>query len=151
MVVGRSEGEDMPYRAMLSTIVTVALALLALGMWIRVVEPEIRGAAHYDEIAKVPAATHAVTRPGTEDVPESTKARSVVQLTMLLAFVLICMLLLVGFFATFREWVRYGGRERLRRREKTAYVDAWKIAGERLDVGGGGQGPEEEPDEPSRG
>ncbi len=55
---------------------------------------------------------------------------------MLLAFVLICMLLLVGFFATFREWVRYGDRGRIRRREKTQYVDAWKIAGERLDLPG---------------
>jgi hypothetical protein len=135
----------MPYRAMLSTIVTVALALLALGMWIRVVEPEIRGAAQYDEVAKVPAATHPVTRPATAEAPESVKARSVVQLTMLLSFVLICMLLLVGFFATFREWVRYGGRERQRRREKTAYVDAWKIAGERLDVAG--KEPDEEQEE----
>jgi hypothetical protein len=134
----------MPYRAMLATIVTVALALLALGMWLRGVEPALQQAQKYDEIAKVSPPTQPITRPATEPA-ESTKARWVVQLTMLLAFVLICMLLLVGFFATFREWVRYGGRGRIRRRQKTQYVDAWKIAGERLDVPGDKSPPADEP------
>jgi hypothetical protein len=120
---------------MLVTIVTVALALLALGLWIRGVEPVIKGAEQADEIAKVPVATQPITRPATQPA-ESTKIKWVVQLTLLLAFVLICMLLLVGFFATFREWVRYGDRGRIRRRERTQYVDAWKIAGERLDAAG---------------
>ena len=133
----------MPYRAMLATIVTVALALLALGMWLRGVEPELQRAMQYDEIAKVHPATQPITRPATAPA-ESTKARWVVQLTMLLAFVLICMLLLVGFFATFREWVRYGDREKIRRRQKTQYVDAWKIAGERLDVAGDKPPPDDE-------
>ena len=129
---------------MLVTIITVALALLAIGLWIRSVEPVIRGAEQADEIAKVPVPTQPIARAATEPA-ESTKAKWVVQLTLLLAFVLICMLLLVGFFATFREWVRYGDRGRIRRRERTQYVDVWKIAGERLDTaGGGGEKPPED-------
>ncbi len=123
----------MPYRAMLVTIITVALALFALGLWIRGVEPVIKGAEQADEIAKMPAPTQPITRPATEP-SESTKARWLVQLTLLVSFVLICMLLVIGFFATFREWVRYGDRGSVRRRERTQYVDVWKIAGERLDV-----------------
>ncbi|MGN6367281.1 MAG: hypothetical protein ACTHN5_03380 [Phycisphaerae bacterium] len=127
---------------MLVTIVTVALALLALGLWIRGVEPVLKGAEEADKIA---VATQPNTRPGLHEAPESAKARWIVQMTMLLAFVLICMLLLVGFFATFREWVRYGDRGSIRRREKTQYVDAWKIAGERMHVAGEKPPDEEEP------
>jgi hypothetical protein len=125
----------MPYRAMFATIVTVAFALVALGMWIRVVEPVLAAAEKADAVAAVPA-----TRPlpasatRSAEVPESIKVRWVMQGTLLLAFVLICLLLVVGFGATFREWVRYGSRRASRARSKTAYVDAWKIAGERLQV-----------------
>lgn len=64
--------------------------------------------------------------------------RLMVKGTLLLAFVLIVTLLIVGLLGAYREWMRYrdgdgeggGGRKRVR----TKYVDAWKIAGERLKV-----------------
>jgi hypothetical protein len=36
--------------------------------------------------------------------------------------------------------VRYGDRERVRKRVKTEYVDAWKIAGERMEAKGEEEG-----------
>jgi hypothetical protein len=120
---------------MFATIVMVAFALLALGMWIRVVDPVLVSAEKADAAATLPA-THAANSSATRTaiVPESTKVRWVMQGTLLLAFVLICLLLMVGFGATFREWARFGSRRTARTPQKTAYVDAWKIAGERLQL-----------------
>ncbi len=117
----------MPYRAMFSTIVTACLALLGLGMWLWCVAP----------LVAATAAIEATSAPG-HPVPVESQAhllKSLVQGVMLLSFLLICLLLIVGFAATFREWARYGTRRSARRMgSKTAYVDAWKIAGERLKV-----------------
>jgi hypothetical protein len=141
----------MPYRAMFATIVTVAFALLALGMWISVIEPVLVGAEKADAVSTAPAA-RSVSPSATSaaDVPESVKVRWVMQGTLILAFVLICLLLIVGFGATFREWVRYGSRQSLRRAEKTktAYVDAWKLAGERMQVEGTADEDGEEESDP---
>ncbi len=79
--------------------------------------------------------------------------------TLVLSFIIICMLLVVGFFfATFREWIRFRSNEVVRRGKRTPYVDAWKIAAERMKVEGeereGGEfqkvGPEDGPPEDSK-
>ncbi len=77
----------------------------------------------------------------------------------MLSFILICMLLMVGFFfATYREWIRFRANEVVRRGNRTPYVDAWKIAADRMNVEGeereGGEfqkfGPEDGPPEDSK-
>ena len=93
----------MPYRALMWTLVTVGLAFLTVGMWMRAVQPMM--------------AEH-----GTQEMTVLVKG------TLLLAFVLIGMLLIVGLLGAYREWMRYRGRKG----KQTKYVDAWKIAGERL-------------------
>jgi hypothetical protein len=65
----------------------------------------------------------------------SRKLHKTVPGVMILSLVLICLLLVVGFAATFREWARFSTRRRVVRGERTAYVDAWKIAGERASAG----------------
>jgi len=120
---------------MLSTVVTIALAMLVLGMWIRGIGPILDEAKQVDAAATAPVANTA-TEASTEAaaVEEAKLDKDHVQGVMLLSFSLVCLLLVVGFASTFREWVRYSARGRMGRlvRSKTEYVDAWKIAGERL-------------------
>lgn len=112
----------MPFRAMFATIVTVALALAAIGLWVRAVQPMLREAA-----------VQSATAPATQAATSPAQSLSVlVRGTMILSFVLISLLLIVGFVATTREWARLIIAKRVQRRTK--YVDAWKLAGERLDV-----------------
>lgn len=112
----------MPFRAMLYTIVTVTLALLAVTLWISAVGPLLSHA---------PAAT--MPGGGLAAGAGASPERSLHLLfkgTMLLSFLLICLLLVVGFAATMREWMR--PRPVVRAPQKTPYVDAWKLAGERM-------------------
>jgi uncharacterized membrane protein YidH (DUF202 family) len=138
----------MPYRALFRTIVTVALAFLAVGMWVRAVEPLLVEA----QAAATQPAGAARTRPAANSpqiAPPPEKGLSMlIRGTLLLSFLLICMLLLVGIFSSFREWVRYQttASER-RKRSKTKYVDAWKLAGERMPVNGSEE--EEKGEDPS--
>ena len=117
----------MPYRALLSTLVTVAIALLAAAMWAHAVAPMMAESSAATQIA--PAAT----RPGTENPDHSLHL--IVRATITLSFVLICMILVVGMFATMRSWIKYTVAQKPAREKKTKtqYVDAWKIAGERMD------------------
>ena len=112
----------MPYRALLATIVTVALALLAVGMWAAVVGPMLTS-------APLPATT-AASVPAPPDV-STLQLHALARGVLMLSFVLILVLLVVGLFSTARAWIRVRrpGRPRIR----TRHVDAWKIAGERLD------------------
>jgi hypothetical protein len=123
----------MPYRAMLFTLVTTVVALLAAGMWVRAVSPMLAAATDAIEAAHM-TATNPATAPRPATRPESyVNLRKVIRGTLLLAFLLICFLLVVGLFATSREWVRYTTtRKEIRQGHKTRYVDAWKLAGERL-------------------
>jgi hypothetical protein len=136
----------MPYRALLWTIMTVALALLAVGMWTRAVGPLMEGAdaaavtnGGTTQPAKIePSTKPAPTRPAA--VGSEQNLRRLVHGTLLLSFVLICMLLIVGLAGSFREWVRFRtmGAGRIRAKaDKTKYVDAWKIAGQRMPSDGG--------------
>jgi hypothetical protein len=136
----------MPYRALLWTIMTVALALLAVGLWVRAVGPLMVGAEGVAETQSTkhePRNAAAATKPAaTRPAPAGAEQglRRLVHGTLLLSFVLICMLLIVGLAGALREWVRFrtmgAGRERAKA-AKTNYVDAWKIAGERMPPDGG--------------
>jgi hypothetical protein len=123
----------MPYRAMLFTLLTTVMALIVAGMWVRAVSPMLATATSAIEAANM-TATNPATAPRHATRPESyVGLRQMIRATLLLSFVLICFLLVVGLFATSREWVRYTTmRRQFRERQKTAYVDAWKLAGDRL-------------------
>jgi hypothetical protein len=136
----------MPFRAMFTTIVTVALALLTVGMWIRAVEPMLRAAnAAATQPGRQVATTSATRTSSTVTPPPDRELRVVIKGTLLLSFFLICLLLVVGFLASFREWVRVHTMAKgSRKAARTRYVDAWKIAGERMNVE-----PQEPPDSSS--
>jgi hypothetical protein len=128
----------MPYRALLWTIMTVALALLAVGMWVSAIRPSVAivdADAASQPARAVEPAPGATTQRGETSADFSRKLHRVVPMTALLSFVLICMLLIVGMAGALREWVRFRttGPGRVRKKPaKTKYVDAWKIAGERM-------------------
>ena len=72
-------------------------------------------------------------------IPPPQKAlATLVRGVLLLSFLLICLLFLVGFLAMVREWMRDASAPRRRwwRRRPTAYVDAWRLAGQRMKVDG---------------
>jgi hypothetical protein len=130
----------MPYRALLATLVTVALALLAVGMWAAVVGPMISAAQTHDAAA--------ATAPGVPPRPavSTLQLHALTRAVLILSFVLILMLLVVGLASTIRAWMRT--KRPGRRRVRTRYVDAWKLSAERLDVKKeeGDEPPEEKPD-----
>ena len=115
----------MPYRALLWTMVTLGIALVALAMWLRAVEPLLAGTAGLTQTA----VSHGSI---VMEPPPETTLRRLVQAMLLLSFILICLLLMVGLVATLREWIRYRSDPLRKKRSGTAYVDAWKIAGQRL-------------------
>ncbi|HEY4330773.1 MAG TPA: hypothetical protein VGN88_13615 [Phycisphaerae bacterium] len=127
----------MPYRALLFTILSVALALLAVATWVHEVAPMLAESNASTQPSSPPTASHpAISEKeasSTRPVPAYKQFNRVVKGTMILAFILICMLFVVGFFAMFRSWVRYSLTVADRRAKKTQYVDAWKLAGERMD------------------
>lgn len=126
----------MPYRALIVTLVTVTIALLAVGMWARSISPMLAEANAATQPSEVPGLSHPAAPvyvpTSTAPVPPEKQLKRLVKGTLILSFVLICMLFVVGFFASFREWVRYRTLAPSRPAQKTAFVDAWKIAGERL-------------------
>jgi hypothetical protein len=133
----------MPYRAMLFSIVTVVLALLAVGMWVRTIAPvvaEVDAVAASEPRKPVRVGSSGPATRGETVADFSKKLHKTVPGTMILSFVLICLLLVVGFAATFREWARFSTKRRVERRERTAYVDAWKLAGERAQAEEEGEG-----------
>jgi hypothetical protein len=126
----------MPYRAMIYTLFAVLLALITVGMWLRAVKPALNRSQEAElaappagEAWKAVAAAH--DEAGVLGHPDRALGR-LLRGVSLLALLLICLLFIVGFFATFREWVKVSAISRpARRRQRTKYVDAWKIAGER--------------------
>ena len=100
--------------------------------WARAIGPILATAQAATRPAGVVATAPAVVDPSRPPPPDKA-LRMVIKGTLLLSFSLICLLMLVGFFASFREWVRYTTSDRgVRGRQKTRYVDAWKLAGERV-------------------
>ena len=128
----------MPYRALLWMVLTVGLALLAVALWVNAVssmmQPEKPAASH-------PVATAIASTLRADDPNKSFT--SFVSGVLLLSFLLICLLFVVGVAATFREWMRsrHSATWFVRRRRETSFVDAWKIAGDRLKL-------DEKPPEP---
>ena len=118
----------MPYRAMMITVVTVMLALMVVGMWVRAIAPVLAQARASTQPAEVVVGGEATAATGPT---ASANVSKVIRGTMLLSFMLISLMLIVGIFASFREWLRYRALRPMRRGQKTTYVDAWKIAGER--------------------
>src|SRR6185295_13830544 len=116
-------------------LVTVTVALLAVGMWVRSVGPMLASVNASTQPSIEPGFTHpaAATHDATssEPVPPDKQFKRVVKGTMILAFVLICMLFVVGFFASFREWVKVRTLAQNKPAKKTPFVDAWKLAGQR--------------------
>ncbi len=108
----------MPYRAMFSTIITATVALVALAMWLWYVAPLVAATGWGN-------GSVATTVSANGESPER-QLRGFIEMVMLASFVLICLLLIVGFAATFREWVRYGTRTPGIRgkSKKTPFVDA---------------------------
>ncbi|GEM_PF-1818176 len=128
----------VPYRAMIWTVLTVALALLLVAMWVHAIHPMLSSAMNALETqpgaassravvsASGPAMVHAAT------TPEKDLSR-LVRGTLILCFVLVGLLVVVGVAAMFREWMRAcGSGSWWGHRHRTVYVDAWKIAGERM-------------------
>ena len=127
----------MPYRAMFSTIITAGVALLGLAMWLWYIAPLVAATTPAGGTATTQVSAGVAPATGAHAVSDNPDRmlRGLVQGVLLLSFLLLCLLLIVGFAATFREWARYSGRHTVRRgAAKTAYVDAWKIAGERMKV-----------------
>jgi hypothetical protein len=127
----------MPYRTILITLVTVTLALLVIGMWTRAIAPMLAEVNASTQPSTAPGSTHpAITFPTTSSAEPAARPdrqfKMLVKGVAVIAFVLTSLLFVIGFFATLHSWARAfmrGGRGRAKR---TPYVDAWKIAGERL-------------------
>ena len=111
----------MPYRAIILMLCTVALALLAVGLWVREIAPLV---------AATPSA-QALTTGTRSAVDPGQQLRTLVKGTLVLTFMLILILMAVGIFSTWRAWIHRPPAER--KKERTTYVDAWKLAGERLE------------------
>jgi ABC-type Fe3+ transport system permease subunit len=120
----------MPFRAVLYTLVCLALAFLAVGMWVRAISPMV--AEVY--ASTQPSATHpgiSATRPASTQADRPDKQfKGILRATLILSFIAICLVLVIGLFATLREWFRMTLKEDPKRR-RTRYIDAWKLAGER--------------------
>ncbi len=138
----------MPYRAMLWTMLTIGLALLAVGLWIRAVEPQLATAIAATQSAP-PATTSTRTakiQPGADE-----KVRAIMKITLICSFILMCLLFTLGLFGTFREWLRFQTLRTLEKKpEKTHYTDAWKIAGQRLNPSEPPQDQSGPPDPPAQ-
>jgi hypothetical protein len=127
--VGSYKLEAMPYRSIFITLVTVTITLLIAGMWVRSITPML---------ARVNASTQPSTMPGNSHPGLSAAAatqmdrpdrqfKDLVKAVLIATFVIVGLIFAIGFFATMRAWVRSPGKHK-----KTRYVDAWKLAGERL-------------------
>src|SRR5690348_13806279 len=99
----------MPFRALLWTILTVALALIAVAMWLGVVE-------------RMVVQTQGVY--ATTGASPASEQRILVKGTLLISFVLVLLLVVIGFMAMFREWMKFssGAWKRTRPGEKTKFV-----------------------------
>lgn len=133
----------MPFRALLWMILSTALALLAVSLWVRAIHPML-SANHEAPVATLTATTQAATQgsstasmPAAQPLDDPSRSlHFLVRGVLMLSFLLICLLLIVGIIATFRETLRFrgGGRTFSSRQSKTTYTDAWRLAGRRVDL-----------------
>jgi uncharacterized membrane protein len=128
----------MPYRSILITLVTVSLALLTIGMWTRAIAPMLAEVNASTQPSTAPGSTHpAVSFPTTSSAEPAARPdrqfKVLVKGVAGIAFILTCLLFVIGFFATLHSWARSLMKDgRGSKPKRTRYVDAWKIAGERL-------------------
>jgi hypothetical protein len=108
----------MRYRSIVLMLAGLAIGLAAIGLWIQHVTPLVKATPS----AQMPAAGGG-TDPGHQ-------LRVLVKGTLVLTLTLMTVLLLMGIFVTIRDWLRRPPVQRTG--EKTQYVDAWKLAAERL-------------------
>ena len=147
---------SMPYRSILITLVTVSLALLAAGLWMRSISPMIAevnastqpstvpGNMSHSTISRLPSSGCAVR----QSLPMSRIGSGLPAVWIMIAtFLVISILFVIGFFTTLRAWMRPPTKYK-----KTRYVDVWKIAGLRKEAQvaedeHGAEGGEEEGEE----
>ncbi|MEI8196191.1 MAG: hypothetical protein WCI73_09810 [Phycisphaerae bacterium] len=111
----------MPFRVWLHTIVAVSLMLLAIGLWAKAVANMYFKVAVPATAQLSPSAAHA-----------AVSLRQLFRGTLILSFILVLLVLVVGFTATWRERLRH--KAETANRKRVPYVDAWKLAGERLET-----------------
>lgn len=111
----------MPFRAWLHTIVSVGIMLLAIGLWAGVV------AKMYFKVA-----APAVAQLSPSAAQAAASLRQLFRGTLILSFILVLLVLAVGIAATWRERLRHKAERAERKR--VPYVDAWKLAGERMEA-----------------
>jgi hypothetical protein len=132
----------MPYRSILITLVTVMLAILAYSMWMIAIAPRIPEVIASTQPSTEPGRSHpGVSFPTTasaEVEQPDRQFKDLIKATMIATFLIICLLFVIGFFATLRSWMRAPKPKR------TRYVDAWKIAGERLRAADDADGAEDD-------
>jgi len=117
----------MPYRSILITLVTVTLALLAAAMWMRSIAPMLGEVnASTQPSASHPGLSFPTTSSKEAERPDR-QFKALIKATMWATFLIICVLFVIGFFTTLRTWMRAPAKHK-----KTKYVDAWKLAGERM-------------------
>jgi len=127
----------MPYRALLSTLFAIMVSLLALGMWLHAAHTLLVTAQAAEQMAPAKITDQLTALPKSRP-PESVghpeaALEKVIKGTLFLALLLVFLLLLVGCFATFHQWVRLRLSDKgVKRGKRTKYVDIWKLAGERL-------------------
>lgn len=123
----------MSSRGLLLGIFTIGVAVTIISLWIGAVGPMLAplGASgrppHTTSMPSVSTvASNAAVDSSRRPAPDLL---SLVGATMLLAFILLCLLLAITLIATMREML-VGSQTK--KSTKTTYVDAWKLAGKRL-------------------
>ena len=125
----------MPFRALLWMVISIGLALLAVSLWVRAVQPMLEAEPN----AGASPTTRQVAGHLASTHPADISHRSLqllVRGVLLLSFLLLCLLLIVGVVAALRETlrVRAGVQTFSSKKQKTTYTDAWRLAGRRVDL-----------------
>lgn len=111
----------MPMRALFYTMVAAGIMLLIIVLWAGTM-------AHiYREVAP---ATQPLVGTTTMALKNASNIRQIFRGTLILSLLLLGLLLVVGAIATWRARVRHSTESGTRK--PTRYVDAWKLAGERM-------------------
>ncbi len=120
----------MPFRALVWMVISIALALLTVSLWLGAIRPLLLN------LPAPVATTQSSTSPAATVDQSATALRSLIRAVLLLSFVLITLLLLVGLIATYRELLRARslGRRFSSSPAKTPYTDIWKLAGRRAEL-----------------
>ena len=108
----------MPFRALMHTLVAVGIMLLAIALWAGVV-----GRLLF-KVAQPATQSAGATSPAIQSL------RHLFRGTLMLSLILVLLVLVVGVIATWRQRLRHKPESPPRKR--VPYVDAWKLAGQRM-------------------